>query len=407
MASQPTHSSSLAASPPILVHGAMLKRTGNSIGAGYSVRYCELRKCFGIVYAKTPLEIPREVPTHRLPPGDNLYKVLRFPLSELHFDDTKMRIAVKCGGDPAPFIYFRCRCSNDYISWKRALSQDATLADCGPVSSGRASPSTESSCDAEDIETAFELADLSSTSPLPAFLADHPPASSDAKCTEWPLHSIFKTFSPTKYTTEKAEELEQYCVTCGSYGLNPLLDGFELRLDVPIFKPYAAVNEHLNLLDLDATALRKTLCELVERFGDERTAIPYVLRVDAALEKFTRKVRPSLLTRAEICAFCEQRGKCGLKHSMGATVSHLMEVCANAPEKGGGGAATSPPQSTQVVSQHEYAHVVKEVAALRKCLEEFRVAFDVFEDAQRVIDDASKAIHAAQSWILRNAASQK
>lgn len=352
---------------PPLIEGLIEKRGGWP--SSYHPRWCEVRRNVGLIYGKS-----REAP-------DSTFKIVPLRGKTINTAEEKLRIGI-LGTEGEIFLKFAN--VDDFQKWHHMIQLEVK---------GIAEPPKHPTAEIEEMvveeeldeETQLELADLQSREPVkPKKKEEKKPHKEAAAFGPLYLESICQEYHPTRNTPGYETELQHFLDTVVTYGLAAMLDRFQERMFVPISKPFARVNEHINLLDLDASQLRKVLADMLELHGQEEAARPHVERTDAVLRTFT-VVRERLLIRREIAAFCEQPGKCGLKPGLLGTVAAISAMTHK--ERG-------------MPTTEQWEKVQRTLSLLVGCLDQFRYEFDIFDEACDTIVEVQTAINTAQQWLL-------
>lgn len=384
-------------SQPSICEGFLQKRNGMS---AYHPRWCEARRNVGIAYGKYKSS------------ADDSFKVLGLRGRHVAFSEEKLRFTIETEDD---VYHFKCATVDDFALWRDAIAQIDSAAVASPAAAagaagmytttgagphhrgvGGAGPlrqamdadgggdGLDDDVEAIDGETLMELADLEAPSPIRG-TAQSPERERSKRLRSGAItvESVCREYNARRASPGFKERFDAFVQTRLAHELGDMVDRFLDRMFVPVTRPFTAVNEHLNLLDLDASKLRNLLNEILDNFGEEEGAFPAIERIDAALRLY-RCVREQLVVRRDIATFREQAGKAGLPLGIDGTI-HFIEKMLQ--------------QERGEVKPEQWQKVKHTVAQLYDALEEFRLDFDVFDESEETILDVEAAIEAGEQWL--------
>ena len=248
----------------------------------------------------------------------------------------------------------------------------------------RRSHTHDSDEDSIDGETLMELADLEAADPIYG-QAQSPQRERSAliRGQVIEIESVCREYCASKTSGDFEERFEKFLKAKLSYSLDDMISRLQDKMFVPITHPYSAVNEHINLLDLDSSTLRGVLNGMLDTFGKEEGAFLAVERIDGCLRMYS-VVRERLVVRRDIAQFREQPGKVGLKLGVDGTL-HFIEKLVQ-KERG------EP-------SKENWVRVRDMADLLYKALDQFRADYDVFDESEDTILDVEDGISAAEAWL--------
>lgn len=146
---------------------------------------------------------------------------------------------------------------------------------------------------------------------------------------------------------------------------------------------YAALNEHMVLLDLDVNELRQQLTSLLDTYGAYEAIRSTVIACDDVLRQYTA-VRDALGVRRNIAAFRAQKDHHGLKLGVDGTLEFVAKLVSK--DRG------APSETNFRRVQQMYGH-------LYQCLEHFRLEFDVFDESRPTIEALEMALLRTSEWL--------
>ena len=388
--------------------GKLEKRQGFG---SYKLRWCEMRAGVGLAYSKFQSS------------SDDSFKIIQ--LNPFNFSTTPEKMRFVLVNTDGTEFFFRCKSMPEFDYWCQAI-QNEIAAQMQQQGSGADSSSAIAAAAAEkksnrsekesvvslitsrptspstsgppsglmDPEVMMEIADLESDkSVVPnRFHGNRSPAGGSSlaggidllNMPPVQLESVCATYRPSKDTPGVREEVNRHLESCVTYGLPAMVCRLHERMLMPIVEPFPAVNEHINLLDLDIAQLRKAFLELLQKFGQEVCLHDVVLTIDRTLRIYTH-VRERLLVRKNIAAFREQKDHFGLKQGVNGTL-HFVHLLIK--------------QERGAPSLENWNRVRVLVVALLECLSAFRLDYDVYDESLRTVLDIEQTVQDAHDWLV-------
>ena len=398
-----------------LVEGFVLRRSGIS---NYNARWCEVHTGVGLLYSKYKSD------------ADDAFKLVPLRGATVRFNDAKLRIQID-DTERSDIHYMRFASQSMYDQWKAIIAQEADPSEyeervpsaaagagggksrTGDTTGGggdtwvvcnnnvpankqlldaeasglgesgafgafsrKVTTTAQDDVDDDDDDTALEVADLESPTPLfPEKIAVELPSLSRSICADLDSPGFDRL-------------LEQWLLQRGGpLGFRAMLQTFQERLFVPLIGPYAALNKHLSLLDLDASVCRQVASELVTLHPRETRAAQLAQKVDTTLQWLT-KVREVYMIRRDICEFREQQNQLGLRQGIDGTLENLRQTW-----------ATYPSSDSSCCPAEIVARVSRLIQGLAGALHQFRLEFDFYDDAKTAIDDVEATLKEGRTWL--------
>jgi hypothetical protein len=357
-----------------LVEGSVLRRGGIS---SYNVRWCEVWRGVGLAWAKYKSA------------ADDDFKVLPLLGAVVSVNHAKMRVSILRHGAAH---HLRFDSAAQLALWQRAIegeagvaagaAQTAALRIARPQSpvggahhagiDAHESPQRFEGDTDLDSDVELELADLMSDEPI----------LSSKIVVEIP--AVSRTLRADKDTPGFDAVLEARLAAIGAYGFYDVLKLFEQKMNIPLFGPFAALCRHINNLDLDASLIRKELLALLDAHGAEVKVAVVAERANSLLCHYTR-AREVYLVRRDISEFREQRDQHGLRLGVNGSLKFVDDICRKR--------AAGKQRPEDVAKMEKLNH------ALQACLSQFRVDYDMFDDAYFTIEEMEVAMGRAQAWL--------
>ena len=355
-----------------LKEGNLMKRRG--VGSSYNVRWFEVWARQGIAYAKYKSA------------ADAAFKVVPIQGSAITMNVAKLRICIDPSNSEEAALYIRFESVEEMESWmmvferERGSADSALWEDLGtgsPLSAGVLPPTATGGLgdgeDESDIEA--ELTDLESAVPV-----HH----SSVPCVCEELSSINRTLKCDKDTPGFDTILEARLMQVGDYGFPALLKRFEERMTVPIYGPFSALTRHINNLDLEAKTIRHELIRLIDDYPRELRIVIVAREADQLLAACSH-AREVYQVRKEIAEFRELKDVCGLKLGVNGTIAFIDSMCRE--------------QDPTKAHGHDIAKVQKLLGQFELALKQFRIDYDVFDDAYFTIDEMTVAAERTHQWL--------
>jgi hypothetical protein len=216
-----------------------------------------------------------------------------------------------------------------------------------------------------DSEEELELADLESETPVQQVKV------------EAELDAVSRSVRADVDTAGFDQVLEKRLAGMGKYGFMALLEAFGQRMVVPLYGPYTALHEHLSNMDADAREIRKHLCQLLDEYPREVKLFVVAQEANALLLEYS-KIREVFMVRRDIAEFRE------LALGVNGTVAFIANLRRAKP--------------VTEATPDDVAKILKLASNLSTCLHQFRLEYDVFDDAYFTVTELEKAIDDAREW---------